>query len=439
MKNKIARTTTIALLLFLSSPFTVEAQDTKKLTITEAVELGIKNSKRLQLSKARVAEAVAATREATERRQPDASLNVNYLRLNSANAKLAGANDSSGKSPISINQVLYGTASITYPVFTGYKIKFGIEAARHLERAIELDAEKDKQDVMLNIVSAYVNFYKATVAVKLMEENIVQSRQRDVQFSSLEKNGLLARNDLLKAGLQTSQYELSLLDAQNATQLAQVSMDLLLGLPENTRLLLDSTFLVQPGEVMTIEEYEQLAQKNRYDVQALHSRRKAADAAVKVAKGDYYPTIGVSGGYAAVKIPKFLTVTNALNIGVGVKYSLSSLWKTDAKVQQAKAREAQLEANEAMLFDDIRLSTQRAYQEYFYGLKKIEVLQKDVEQSAENYRISKNKYNNNLLTITDLLEADAAQLRSKLTLSLAKADSYLSYQTLLQRTGLLNQ
>ena len=62
-----------------------------------------------------------------------------------------------------------------------------------------------------------------------------------------------------------------------------------------------------------------------------------------------------------------------------------------------------------------------------------------MEQSTENYRISKNKYDNSLLTLTDLLDADVAQLRARLNLVLARADVYVSYQTLLQKAGLVNQ
>src|SRR5205085_6196104 len=127
------------------------------------------------------------------------------------------------------------------------------------------------------------------------------------------------------------------------------------------KLMLDSASLVRPTEVKPLDEYEQIALQNRYDVKALDNRMQAAQAGTKAAKGDYYPSVGLSGGYVAADLPKFITVTNAFNVGVGVKYSLSSLWKTDTKVQQAKAREMQLKASEGMLFDDIRLSINRAY------------------------------------------------------------------------------
>lgn len=427
-----------ALLLLLLPAFNVHAQQTKSLTLKEAIELGIKNSKQLMLSKARIDEAVAATKEATQQRLPDANLSANYLQFSNAKVKSYGK-DTTAIAPLGVNSALYGTANISYPIFTGFKIKYGIESAEYLERATTLDADNDKQEVVLNTIAAYVNLYKANITAKLVEENLAQSRQRDTDFANLEKNGLLARNDLLTAQVQTSQFELGLVDAQNAIQLAQVNMNLMLGLPESTTLVLDSASLKAPTEVKTIEEYETLAGQNRYDVKAIESRKKAADAGIQEAKGGYYPSVGISAGYIAADLPKFITITNAFNLGVGIKYSISSLWKTGAKIDQAKARQQQVLASEAMLVDDIHLSINKAYEDYFSELKKIEVLNKEVEQSTENYRISKNKYNNSLLTLTDLLDADVSQLRAKLNLTLSKADAYISYQTLQQKAGLLNE
>ncbi|HRI19837.1 MAG TPA: TolC family protein [Panacibacter sp.] len=434
----------IPLLLLLLQ---TQAQEVKTITLNEAIGLSIKNSKQLKLSKARIDEAIAATKEATERKLPDASISGSYLRIAkpTINYKTGGgSSDTSGggggtAATPTINQALYGMANLSLPLYSGLKIRYGIESAKYLEQATMLDADNDKQGIILNTIAAYINLFKANAATKLVEENLEQSRKRDTDFSNLEKNGLLARNDLLKAQLQTSNIELALLDAQNSIQLATVNMNLMLGLPETTKLLPDSASIQQAGELKTIEEYEQLAAQNRNDVKALGYREKAADAAVKAAKGNYYPSIALTGGYVAADIPSFLTVTNALNIGIGVKYSLSSLWKTKSKIEQAQAQQQQLQASGDMLTDEIHLSINKAYQGYASGLKKIEVYNKAVEQATENYRISKNKYDNSLLLLTDLLDADVAQLQAKLNLTLAKADVVLSYQTLLQKAGMLNQ
>ena len=420
-----------------------QAQESKTITLNEAVQLSITNSKQLKLSKARIDEAVASAKEAIEKKLPDANISGSYLRVNKPNINLkssSGSGDSSGGgSPINVTQVLYGMVNVSFNIYAGSKVKYGIESAKYLEQASRMDADNDKQDIILNTTGAYINLYKATAAAKLVEENLVQSRQRDTDFSNLEQNGLLARNDLLKAQLETSNFELALVDAQNNIQLATVNMNLMLGLAENTKLTLDSASIIQPGEIKTIEDYEQLAAQNRNDIKAIDYRQKAAVAGVNIAKGDYYPSIGLTGGYIAADIPNFLVVTNAINIGVGVKYSLSSLWKTNSKVQKAKAQQQQLEASASMLTDEIHLSINKAYQDYISGLKKIEVYNKALDQATENYRISKNKYDNSLLTLTDLLDADVAKLQAKLNLVYAKADIVLAYQTLLQKAGMLNQ
>jgi len=425
---------------------TATAQESKTLTLQEAIDMSLKNSKQLKASKAKIDEALAATREAAERRLPDASVSASYLRVNKPdiNIKTASSgssrNDSNAIAPVNVTQAMYAMGNVSFPVFAGNKIKYGIESARFLEKAAQMDADNDKQGVILNTIGAFINLYKAGAAVKLVEENLVRSQSRDTQFINLEKNGMLARNDLLKAQQETSSQELALLDAQNNVQLAMVNMNLMLGLPERTALTPDSASLFQqPGELKTIEDYEQMALSNRQDIKALDYRQKSAATAVKIAKGDYYPSLALTAGYVAIDIPKFLTVTNALNVGVGVKYTLSSPWKTNSKVLQAKAREQQLAANVAMLDDEVRLSINKAYQDYLSGVKKIEVYNKALEQATENFRINQNKYNNSLLTLTDLLDADVAQLQAKLNLTYAKADLVLAYQTLLQKAGLLNQ
>ena len=87
--------------------------------------------------------------------------------------------------------------------------------------------------------------------------------------------------------------------------------------------------------------------------------------------------------------------------------------------------------------DNIRLQINQAYQTYFVSRKKIEVLEKSVIQATENYRITKNKYDNSLATTTELLDADVALLQSKLSVTNAKADSFLAYNKLLYAAGLL--
>ena len=280
--------------------------------------------------------------------------------------------------------------------------------------------------------------FKAKTAVRLVKENLAQSQQRAKDLSNLEKNGLLARNDLLKAELQSSNIELSLLDAENNLQLANVNMDLMLGLPTTTELVLDTTGVEKKDDARVLNDYMQLALTNRKDVTALDYRKKAAESGVKRIEAEKYPSISLTGGYIAADVPKVFSVTNAVNLGVGVSYNIGSLWKSKAKVQQAEAKVKQIVATQAMADDNVRLQVNKNYFSLLSNRKKIEVYAKAVEQAKENYRIVKNKFDNSLATTTELLEADVSQLQATLSYTLARADAFVAYNKLLQTAGVLS-
>lgn len=420
------------------------AQATRTIGIKEAIDLSIKNSKQLKNSNAIIEEATAALREAVQSKLPSVSVSGSYLRLNNPHLNLKTKTGSSGgggdstQSNASPSSALYGIANVSLPIYSGLRIKYGIESSKYLAEAARLDADQDRDAVELNTIEAYENLYKSKAAVDLVKENLESNRQRVKDFSNLEKNGLLARNDLLKAQLQESNTELSLLDAENNRKLANVNMNLMLGLPDSTVLWVNEQDL-QPASVQlkSLSEYVQTGLQNRKDVSALSLRQKAANTAVKIAKGTIYPSVALTGGYVAATIPNVLTVTNAVNIGVGVSYNLN-LGKNNSQVQQAKAREKQVQASQEMLADQIQLEVNSSYQAYLLSQKKIEVYDKAVAQAEENYKIVKNKFDNALATTTDLLDADVAQLQAKLNAAFSKADASVAYNRLLQSAGLLN-
>src|SRR6185369_4492149 len=76
----------------------VTAQEKRPITLNEAIDLGLKTSKQLKNSQARIEEATAALKEALNAQLPDAKLSASYLWLSSANVdmKLKSNNTSSG-------------------------------------------------------------------------------------------------------------------------------------------------------------------------------------------------------------------------------------------------------------------------------------------------------------------------------------------------------
>jgi len=436
------RITTIAsgLITMVLSAHSGYTQNTaRKISLDEAIDLSIKNSKSLRASQARIQQATANTTISKQDQLPDLKVSGSYLRLTQPNITQAKSSNSgsSPSEPIKIDQAAYAMANLSLPVYQGMKIQYGIRSSEFLEKAATLDADQNKEAVILNTIDAFSNLYKAKANLRVIQENLAQSRSRDADFANLEKNGLLARNDKLKALLQTANIELTMADVENSLKVTMVNINIMLGLPEETILIPDSASLGEPGAIKSIQDYEQLALQNRKDMQAIGYRKQASQVGIQSAKSGYYPSVALTGGYVALDIPNFITMTNAFTFGVGLSYSVSSLWKTNAHVTEAKARLAEVQANEEEMNENIRRQVNQAYEALLTAQKKIEVSQVSIEQGRENYKIVKNKYDNSLLTVTDLLDANVLMLQSEISLELAKADAILAYNTLLERAGIL--
>lgn len=428
-------TTAFLLMTFYS----VSAQEKRVLTLDEAVKLGIENSKSLKIDQAKIEESTANLLEAKNRQLPELKVSGSYLYLPmkpNIDLKIPGLSGAAGPE---VSQVLFGSANLSVPIYAGGRIKYGIQSAQYLVEAARLSSENDKNAIAYNISQAYNNLFKANEVVKLLKENLASSQKRDQSFIKLENNGVIARNDRLKAQLQTSNIELQLMEAQNNYSIANINMDLLLGLPDNMVIEVDSNYIGEDDLGKPDDYYLNLARENRKDIQVLDYQRKAAALGTKAAKAENLPSLALTGGYVAADIPKFLTITNAVNFGVGISYNLSNIWKKNSSLMQSKAREQELAATNDLLNDNITLEVKRDYQNDLYAHKKIDVYQRALEQAEENYRITLNKYNNGLETITNLLDADTAKITANVNVVTSKADAALAHKKLLQTTGIINQ
>src|ERR1043165_7122970 len=130
--KKIIRVIQFFIAILLLHSHQLLAQDsTIQLTLKDAIDLSIKNSKQLKGSEARIVEAVAATQEAKDKRLPDVKISGSYLRLNNPNVNLqsksGGGSSSADSNKVKVSSALYGIANISYPLYSGGRIKYGIE------------------------------------------------------------------------------------------------------------------------------------------------------------------------------------------------------------------------------------------------------------------------------------------------------------------------
>jgi len=424
----------IALLLLVYTKN--EAQQKKVLTLKEAVEMAVNSSDAASLAKSRVATSKLELDVTKNNRYPSVKASGQYMRLSSAHvdSNIQSSSSSTGSSaPLKIDQLLLGQVNASMPVFNGFKLTNSIKESESLYKAETFSEKHSKEQIGLEVVELFANLYKAQQMVDLIEDNLKTAQQRVKDFTAMEENGLIARNDLLKAQLQQSNVQLSLDNAKKNAAIANYKLTTLLKLPEDTQVDID----IEAVKRDMASNQANTSNGERNDLKSLELKKQAAESGIKIAKSNYYPSLSLTGGYIAFDLNNVLTVTNAMNVGVGVSYDLSNIFKNSKNVKLAQSRVKETEIAVSQLNDEIKEEVFQAKENYMLSQKQSLVYEKAVVQAGENYRIVKDKYDNSLADTNDLLEADFQQLQAKINQALSKADVAQKYYELQFATGTL--
>lgn len=414
----------------------INAQDKTSLKLEEAIQLAWTKSNEISLANTKVETKKQELQSAKNTQYPDLKLTGQFLQLTQPTVHLE-FDAGSGSFPAP-DRIAIGQASLKIPVFAGMKIQNGIKLQDNLFQAENAMASKTKEDVAMRVINYYANLYKAQRTIELLKENQKSAEQRVTDFIALEKNGIIPRNDLLKSQLQVSKIQLSLDEALNNEKIINYYLVTLLKLPSQTKLAVTESDLIS-FSTNSVPTDEQPAFQNRKDLEAIQFQEKATQNNIKIAKGDYYPSVALTGGYAALNVNNIITLENAMFIGVGISYDVSGILKNGTQVKIAESKALEVKNTEELLKDNIRVQVQQAITNYDLAIKQNTVYNQAVEQATENYRIVKDKYDNGLSDTNDLLEADVEQLKSKISETIAKVDVIQKYYELLSATGQLSQ
>lgn len=424
--NKI--TILIALLAIVSG----FAQEKQKLSLKDAISIAITKSDQTTMANLKASTAKLEMETIKNNQYPTFKVSGQYMRLTNADVSSSFGSGSSGKG-IEISQLMLGQANASMPLFSGFKLKNTIEASESMYKAESSNSSHAKEEIGLYVVELFAKLYQSQEMIELFKENLKSAQQRTKDFSGMVDNGLMARNDLLKAQLQESNVQLSMDNAQKNFNIINYQLVTLLKLPEGT--VVDIDIEAVKSDMLLNKSTSVEAKRN--DLEALTFQQKAAESGVKASQSGYYPSISLMGGYIAFDLKDVMTVTNAMNFGVGVSYDLSNIFKNGKEVKLAKSKAEQAKTAVSIMNDKIKEEVQQAQENYNLSEKQNAVYKQAVEQATENYRIVKDKYDNSLSTTNDLLEADTQQLQTKINLALSQADIALKYYQLQFASGKL--
>ncbi|MBF4487280.1 MULTISPECIES: TolC family protein [unclassified Flavobacterium] len=422
--------------IFFIGISSIEAQEKTSLTLDEAVKLAWEKSNEVTLASTKVNTKKYELQEVKNNQYPDIKVSGQYQRLTKASIDMP--NQGENASLASPDRAMIGMANLSLPLFAGFKIQNSINASDNLYEAENANAAKTKEDVALRVITYYTALYKAQKTLDVLNENQKSAKQRVTDFTELEKNGIIPRNDLLKSQLLVSKTQLSIDEATNNLNNINFYLTTLLKLDPSTKLQVNEAdfFNLKTNNAPTSDV---LALQNRKDLEAIRFQQKASEANIKVARAAYYPTLALLGGYTALDLKDIITVKYAMNFGLGLTYDISGIYKNSAHVREAESRALEVKNTEAVMTDRIKVEVQKSIEDYDLAINQSVVYDEALQQASENYRLVKDKFDNGLADTNDLVEADVEQLSAKINTAVSKATIIQKYYELLSVSGQLSQ
>ena len=134
------------LFIALMLPAILHAQPIKKLSLQEAIDLGIANSKNLKLSQSKIDESIARLAVVKDNALPSASASFlyNHAEITTNSLSIGGGN------PINLPKradAFLGTAAIQETIYGGGRYKYAQESTKLLTDVARLDADINKEEI----------------------------------------------------------------------------------------------------------------------------------------------------------------------------------------------------------------------------------------------------------------------------------------------------
>ncbi len=414
-----------ALAVALALPLAAGAQR-RPLSLDEALAAGLESSPALHASRARVDASAAGARETSALRLPSLKLGGGYTRLSEVpdfQVTLPVSPD-----PITVSRSYFDNFNLRLglqqPLFTGFRLEAGARSARLLEAAAGRDLEKDRAEFVFAVKSAYWGLARAREFEKAIDETLRQVSEHLKDVRAFFDQGLLTRNEVLRAELELSNAEIMKIDARDAAEVALTALASLVGLPLDADVELTTSPESQAARLPAPEDAEdaspvERALANRPEIRSADLRVEASEWGVKAARSGFYPQIFLAGNYYYLRPnPRFLPALDAFkgtwDLSVSVSFDLWDWGQTRSRAEQAKARLAQARDARRLLEDQAVLEVTQSRLAVDRAEEKVRVAGQSVVLAEENFRVSRERFRQGVALNADVLDAEVALLQARL-------------------------
>lgn len=406
----------------------------QKLTLQESIELGLRNSKDLRITQSKLKSSDAKVSEVNSMFFPQLKFTANYTRL-SDNVPPFEVTTPFSPVPIKISEPVlnnyYLRLSLQQPLFTGLKLLSSKKAADYNFNAAESDYSKEMNETAMNIHSLFWNYYRANEIRNLLKKSLGQIENHLKDTKNYLDNGLTTQNDYLKLQVQYSNTQLQLIEAENNLEVTRAMFNKALGLPLEAKTEIVTDELEVQNINYNSDELIKEAKINRDEIESLSYKLKAAEESIASARSGWFPSVYLSGNYYySNPNTRFQPLSDKWNdtwdVGVTLSWDVWDWGITSSKTTQAEELSVQTKALLEKLTDNIEIEVYKSYLNLIKSKEKVDVSKLSLNQASENYRITSEKYKEQLATSTDLIDAEISELQAATNLTSSLIEYHLA-------------
>lgn len=401
-----------------SSHATSHVGESHAMSIAQLFEKIEENSKSLQASRTGVEAANLGIESAKSKKLPDldASLSFSYI----GNALLTDRDFSNVhglSSPHFGNNFAFQAQQVVY---AGGAINAGIKLAELGKQQAEVGEKLTRQQIRFIALGQYLDLYKVDNRIKVYEKNIELTKQLISDIKAKQTQGMALKNDITRYELQMESLKLGLTALHNNRSILNHQLCNTIGMSQDVQIVPDAT-IADKTYGKDGEAYWQTAGlMNSPLLEQTSNAIKIAEQKEKIAKSDLLPKVAFVAtdqfdGPILFELPPVDKNLNVWYVGVGVKYSLSSLFKSNKRIKQAAVETRQAREAHSVQAEQLNNNVQAAYVQYQQTYVELETQKKSVELAQQNYEVMNARYLSQLALVTDMVDASNLKLNAELS------------------------
>ncbi|NWF85132.1 MAG: TolC family protein [Bryobacteraceae bacterium] len=314
-------------------------------------------------------------------------------------------------------------------------LKNNIKAADLGRQMSEQDRKAAELGLLAGVTKTYLGAQLAAQALTVAREAEKSAEADLARAQKMQAAGLITEADVLSLKVHAAAMREQVIRAEANRKVSLAALNEALGLPLET--VLDLTTPLAAA-LAPAGDAEKQALQSRPELGKIQLASEAAEAQAAAARAGYYPRIAMRGIFEADR-QQFVNKGGAnWMFGAGLEWNLFDGNRTRASVAEAKAQSAASQASLRQYQSAVRLEVKQAQAMLDAASERLKVTEAGVAQSEESLRILRNRYQNGLATVTDLLRAQVAVSDARMRRLQAIHDQRLAAVEIQRAAGILN-